>query len=63
MKIVPLEKRNGMITTTGNMLFTFDVIQEACIKLGFDNEKMFDELTGFPNGKDKCVGVLEKGQI
>jgi hypothetical protein len=24
---------------------------------------MFDELTGFPNGKDKCVGVLEKGQI
>ena len=63
MKIVPLEKRNGMITTTDNMLFTFDVIQEACIKLGFDNEKMFDELTGFPNGKDKCVGVLEKGQI
>ena len=62
MKIVPLEKRNGMITTTDNMLFTFDVIQEACIKLGFDNEKMFDELTGFPNGKDKCVGVLEKGQ-
>ena len=38
MKIVPLEKRNGMITTTGNMLFTFDAIQEACIKLGFDNE-------------------------
>ena len=63
MKIVPLEKRNGMITTTDNMLFTFDAIQEACIKLGFDNEKMFDELTGFPNGKDKCVGVLEKGQI
>ena len=63
MKIVPLEKRNGMITTTDNMLFTFDVIQEACIKLGFDNKKMFDELTGFPNGKDKCVGVLEKGQI
>ena len=63
MKIVPLEKRNGMITTTDNMLFAFDVIQEACIKLGFDNEKMFDELTGFPNGKDKCVGVLEKGQI
>ena len=62
MKIVPLEKRNGMITTTDNMLFTFDVIQEACIKLGFDNEKMFDELTGFPNGKNKCVGVLEKGQ-
>ena len=42
------------------MLFTFDVIQEACIKLGFDNEKMFDELTGFPSGEDKCVGVLEK---
>ena len=43
MKIKPLERRNGKLTTTGNMLFTFDVIQEACIKLGFDNEKMFDE--------------------
>jgi len=58
MKIKPLERKNGKLTTTGNMLFTFDVIQEACIKLGFDNEKMFDELTGFPGGKDKCVGVL-----
>ena len=42
------------------MLFTLEDIQEACIKLGFDNEKMFDELTGFPGGKDKCVGILEK---
>jgi hypothetical protein len=41
------------------MLYTLEDIQEACIKLGFDNEKMFDELTGFPSGKDKCVGVLE----
>ena len=41
------------------MLYTLEDIQEACIKLGFDNEKMFDELTGFPGGKDKCVGVLE----
>ena len=49
-----------MIQTTDNMLFTFQDIQEACIKLGFDNEKMFDELTGFPSGDDKCVGVLEK---
>jgi len=60
MKILPKEKRSGMIQTTDNMLFTFQDIQEACIKLGFDNEKMFDELTGFPSGEDKCVGVLEK---
>ena len=38
--------------------YTFEDIQEACIKLGFDNHKMLDELTGFPTGKDKCIGVL-----
>ena len=48
-----------MIQVTANMLFTFQDIQEACIKLGFDNIKLFDELTGFPNGKDKCKGILE----
>ncbi len=42
------------------MLYTLEDIQEACIKLGFDNEKMFDELTGFPSGKDKCKGILEE---
>ncbi len=47
---------------TKNMLFTFDAIQDACIKLGYDNHKMLDELTGFPNGKDKCIGVLDDGQ-
>ena len=48
-----------MIQVSANMLFTFQDIQEACIKLGFDNMKLFDELTGFPNGKDKCKGILE----
>ena len=51
-----------MIQVTKNMLFTFHDIQEACIKLGYDNHKMLDELTGFPNGKDKCIGVLDDGQ-
>jgi hypothetical protein len=60
MKIIPKETRPGMIQITKNMLFTFYDIQEACIKLGYDNHKMLDELTGFPNGKDKCIGVLEK---
>ena len=27
--------------------------------VGFDNHKMFDELTGFPNGKCKCIGILQ----
>ena len=34
--------------------------REINIKLGFDNDKMFDELTGFPSGKDKCKGILEE---
>ena len=59
MKIIP-KKEGGFINHTSKMLFTLEDIQEACIKLGFDNEKMFDELTGFPGGKDKCVGILEK---
>jgi hypothetical protein len=62
MKIIPKEKRPGMMQVTKNMLFTFDAIQDACIKLGYDNHKMLDELTGFPNGKDKCIGVLDDGQ-
>ena len=59
MKIIPRETRQGMIQVTKNMLFTFHDIQEVCIKLGYDNQKMLDELTGFPNGKDKCIGVLD----
>jgi len=58
MKIIP-KQESGFINHTSKMLYTLEDIQEACIKLGFDNEKMFDELTGFPSGKDKCVGVLE----
>ena len=42
MKIVPKEKRPGMIQVTANMLFTFQDIQEACIKLGFDNMKLLE---------------------
>lgn len=60
LSIKPLDKRNGMLNLTNNMLFRFDDIQNACIKLGYDNHKMFDELTGFPNGKDKCVGILNQ---
>ena len=45
MKIIPKEKRPGIIQVTKNMLFTFHDIQEACIKLGYDNHKMLDELT------------------
>jgi hypothetical protein len=59
MKIIP-KQEGGFINHTSKMLFTLEDIQEACIKLGFDNDKMFDELTGFPSGKDKCKGILEE---
>lgn len=61
LSIKPVDKRNGMINPTADMLFRFDDIQDACIKLGYDNHKMLDELSGFPNGEDKCIGILDKG--
>ena len=58
VKVVKKENKEGMINVIADDLYRFEDIQEACIKLGFDNEKVLDELTGFPNGKYKCVGVL-----
>jgi len=58
INVVEKVQQEGMILPVGNDLYRFDDIQDACIKLGYDNHKMLDELTGFPNGKDKCVGVL-----
>ncbi len=58
IKVIKKENKEGMINIIANDLYKFEDIQEACIKLGYDNHKMLDELTGFPNGKDKCVGVL-----
>ena len=63
IKVIKKENREGMINIIANDLYRFDDIQEACIKLGFDNHKMLDELTGFPNGKDKCVGVLIDSEV
>jgi hypothetical protein len=59
VSIKPLDERPGMLTLTKNMLFTWQDIEEACIKLNCDNHKMWDELSGFPNKENKCVGVLE----
>ena len=58
VKVIKKENKEGMINVIADDLYRFEDIQEACIKLGYDNEKVLDELTGFPNGKDKCVGVL-----
>ena len=58
IKVIDKENVEGMINIIADDLYRFEDIQEACIKLGFDNHKMLDELTGFPNGKDKCIGVL-----
>ena len=58
VKVIDKKNVEGMINIIADDLYRFEDIQEACIKLGFDNHKMLDELTGFPNGKDKCIGVL-----
>ena len=58
IKVIDKKNGEGMINILADDLYRFEDIQEACIKLGFDNHKMLDELTGFPNGKDKCIGVL-----
>jgi len=58
IKVIKKENKEGMINIIANDLYKFEDIQEACIKLGYDNHKMLDELTGFPKGNDKCVGVL-----
>ena len=58
IKVIDKKNVEGMINIIADDLYRFADIQEACIKLGFDNHKMLDELTGFPNGKDKCIGVL-----
>ena len=58
IKVIDKKNIEGMINIIADDLYRFEDIQEACIKLGFDNHKMLDELTGFPNGKDKCIGVL-----
>ena len=64
VNVIKKVHRQGMIEPVDNDLYRFEDIQEACIKLGYDNHKMLDELTGFPNGEDKCVGILvqEKGE-
>jgi hypothetical protein len=58
VKVIDKKNEEGMINIIANDLYRCEDIQEACIKLGFDNHKMLDELTGFPTGKDKCIGVL-----
>ena len=58
VKVIDKKNVEGMINIIADDLYRFEDIQEACIKLGFDNHKMLDELTGFPTGKDKCIGVL-----
>ena len=58
INVVEKVQQEGMVNVIANDIYRFEDIQEACIKLGYDNHKMLDELTGFPNGNDKCVGVL-----
>lgn len=58
--IYPLDKRNGMLNLTKDMLFRWEDIENVCIKLNIDNHKFLDELTGFPSGDDTCVGILNK---
>ena len=51
ISVKPLDETPGKLTLTKNMLFTWQDIEEACIKLNCDNHKMWDQLSGFPKIK------------
>jgi hypothetical protein len=58
IKVIPIVPQEGMIRVVANDLYRIEDIQEAAIKCGYDPEKLYDKLTGFPNGEDKVIGEL-----
>jgi|TARA_Y100000310_G_scaffold4360_1_gene5242 hypothetical protein len=58
VKVIPIEKKDGMINQVSNWLYRLEDIQNAMGAIGLSkhNEKLVDELTGFPNKKDKTIG-------
>ena len=55
-----IERQPGMINLVSDWLYRLEDIQKAMGELGLadHNDKLFDNLTGFPNKEDKTVGEL-----
>ena len=60
VKVKPIEKKEGMRNDVSNWLYRLDDIQNAMGAIGLSehNEKLFDELVGFPNKENKTIGVF-----
>ena len=58
IKVIPIVPQEGMIRVVANDLYRIEDIQEAAIQCGYDPEKLYDKLTGFPNGENKVIGEL-----
>jgi len=58
IKVIPIVPQEGIVRVVANDLYRIEDIQEAAIQCGYDPEKLYDKLTGFPNGKDKVIGKL-----
>ena len=65
VKVKPIEKKEGMLNDVRNWLYRLDDIQNAMGAIGLSehNEKLFDELVGFPNKENKTIGeVVQKDE-
>ena len=60
VKVKPIKETEGMLNNVRNWLYRLDDIQNAmgAIGLAEHNEKLFDELVGFPNKENKTIGVF-----
>jgi hypothetical protein len=58
IKVIPIVPKEGMIRIIANDLYRMEDIQEAAIQCGYDPEKLYDKLSGFPNEKNKVIGEL-----
>jgi len=65
VKVKPIKETEGMLNNVRNWLYRLDDIQNAmgAIGLAEHNEKLFDELVGFPNKENKTIGeVVQKDE-
>ena len=58
IKVIPIVPKEGMVRVIANDLYRIEDIHEAAIQCGYDSEKLYDKLTGFPNGENKVIGEL-----
>ena len=65
VKVKPIKETEGMLNNVRNWLYRLDDIQNAMGAIGLSehNEKLFDELVGFPNKENKTIGeVVQKDE-